>query len=159
MVQGAKIVGVLSLIFCIPIVLKAEALHLDDSNFSSIVEKSEIPVLVDFWAPWCGPCLKLAPTIDELAKSSGGKAIVSKINIDDHPEIASRYNIKAIPTIIIFKRGEIMSELRGIQPYEVLASELSKTANSTPGSPETSESTKFPSMMEKLIAIEAKSAN
>jgi thioredoxin 1 len=77
-----------------------------DANWSSEVEQSTVPVVVDFWAPWCGPCRQLGPTIDKLAEQFAGKVKVGKLNVDDAPDVASRYGVTSIPRIFIFKGGD-----------------------------------------------------
>lgn len=81
-------------------------LHFDEANFEQEVLKSNVPVLVDFWAQWCGPCLALAPTIDELANEYAGKVKVGKLDIDAAPQIASQYRVGSIPTVIVFQNGQ-----------------------------------------------------
>jgi thioredoxin 1 len=99
----------------------AKAETLDSKNFSSTIQNSEI-VVVDFWAPWCAPCIDLAPTIDELANQTKGKAVVGKVNIDENPALAQEFGIQAIPTILFFKNGQVQNQLRGVQTLEVLLS-------------------------------------
>lgn len=84
-----------------------------DNNFEQDVLKSDLPVLVDFWAPWCGPCRQLAPTIDELAKDLEGKLEVVKCNVDDNPETPSKYKVRGIPTLMIFKDGNLVDSKVG----------------------------------------------
>ncbi|MFA6028646.1 MAG: thioredoxin [Elusimicrobiota bacterium] len=89
-------------------------LQLTDDSFEKEVLKNPQPILVDFWAPWCGPCRMLSPIIDELAKEFAGKVRVAKLNTDDHPNAASRFNISAIPTLLVFKNGKVEHQLVGV---------------------------------------------
>ncbi|MDA8243178.1 MAG: thioredoxin [Elusimicrobia bacterium] len=99
-------------------------IQLNDANFEQEVEKSDMPVLVDFWAPWCGPCRMLAPVIEELAKEYAGKVKVCKLNTDEAQDTAGKYRISAIPTVLIFKKGELVQQLVGLQPKEEIKKHL-----------------------------------
>lgn len=87
--------------------------HFTDHNFKKEVLESELPVLVDFWAAWCGPCKAIAPLIDELAKEYVGKMKIGKVDVDTNPKIATEYGVMSIPTIIFFKKGKVMNQLVG----------------------------------------------
>lgn len=97
---------------------------LTQNNFEEEVLKSDIPVLVDFWASWCGPCKMLAPTIAEIAKEYDGKVKVCKLNIDDDSSIAIKYGIVSIPTVVLFKNGEVADKSVGFVPKAVIESML-----------------------------------
>lgn len=100
-------------------------INLTDLNWEEEVVNSSIPVLVDFWAPWCGPCRIIAPIVEELAKEYEGKIKVGKLNTDENPQVSMRYGIRAIPTLILFKNGEIADTRIGVQPKEALRQMLS----------------------------------
>ncbi|GIW93486.1 MAG: thioredoxin [Pirellulaceae bacterium] len=93
-----------------------KAIEFTDANFSSEVLQSDVPVLVDFWAPWCGPCRQIAPTIEALAEENAGKVKVGKVNVDDNPQIAQQYGISSIPTLLFFKGGQVVQRFVGLQP-------------------------------------------
>ncbi|NRA73170.1 MAG: thioredoxin [Rickettsiales bacterium] len=94
--------------------------EITDKNFEEEVLKSEKLVLVDFWAPWCGPCKQLGPVIDEVAKEVGDSVKIFKMNVDESPETASKYGIRSIPTLMIFKEGATFSTKLGVHPKNVL---------------------------------------
>lgn len=98
----------------------SKPIDVDDNNFDQTVLKSETPVLVDFWAPWCRPCLMVAPIVEELADDYSGRASFVRVNVDQNPQVASRYNIMSIPTLIIFKDGQPASHIVGFRPKEEL---------------------------------------
>ncbi len=91
---------------------------LTEANFEEEVLKSNLPVLVDFWATWCGPCMMLAPTVEEIAKEYEGKIKVGKVNVDEAVELAKKYGIMSIPTLIMFKNGEVSDKVIGFVPKE-----------------------------------------
>lgn len=97
-----------------------------DSSWSNLVIASENPVLVEFWAPWCGPCRMIAPVIDELAKEYAGKIACYKLNTDDCPTIATQYGIRSIPTVLFFKNGEKKESVIGAVPKSTLSATVEK---------------------------------
>ncbi|HBW23344.1 MAG: thioredoxin [Elusimicrobia bacterium GWA2_56_46] len=99
-------------------------IQLTDANFNQEVVKSSIPVLVDFWAPWCGPCKMIAPVIEELAGEYAGRVKICKLNTDENPDSAAAYKISAIPTILLFKGGKLARELVGLQSKDELKRRL-----------------------------------
>ena len=102
------------------------AVQITDANFESLVKSSDKPVLIDFWAVWCGPCKMVAPVIEELAQSYEGKAIVGKLDVDNNPVVASTLGIRSIPTMLFFKNGELVDRHVGYAPKNVLAEKLDK---------------------------------
>ena len=105
---------------------KNMAMQVTDQNFESEVLKSDKPVLVDFWAPWCGPCQMMGPIVDELAGEVGEKYKVVKLNVDENRGTAGQFGIMSIPTLIIFKDGKVAKQLVGLQSKESLQEELGK---------------------------------
>ncbi|MCB9163799.1 MAG: thioredoxin [Flavobacteriales bacterium] len=100
------------------------ALELTDSNFEELALKSDKPVMVDFWAEWCGPCRMVGPVVEELAKEYDGKAVVGKVNVDNNPQVATKYGIRSIPTILFLKNGEVVDRSVGAVPKSQLSQKL-----------------------------------
>ena len=100
------------------------ALEITDANFEELVLKSDKPVLVDFWAEWCGPCRMVGPVVEELSTEYAGKAVVGKVNVDNNSEISAKYSIRNIPTILFFKNGEVVEKHVGVASKNVLAGKL-----------------------------------
>ena len=99
----------------------SEVLHINDADFETAVVQSDIPVLVDFWAPWCGPCKMIAPILAEIAPEFAGKAKIVKINVDDNQLVAGQFGIRSIPTLLLFKNGQLVATQVGALPKNQLA--------------------------------------
>jgi len=97
------------------------ALEITDETFEEVVLNSDKPVVVDFWAAWCGPCRMVGPIIDELATEYEGKAVVGKVDVDNHQQFAAKYGVRNIPTVLVFKGGEIVNRQVGVAPKNVYA--------------------------------------
>ena len=102
----------------------SNAAAITSENFEAEVLKSEIPVLVDFWAEWCGPCKMIAPSVDAIADEYSGKIKVYKLNVDDEAGIAAKYGIMSIPTLIIFKNGEVAEQIVGLMPKQKIEEKI-----------------------------------
>jgi thioredoxin len=103
-------------------------LTVTDATFAADVLGASAPVLVDCWAPWCGPCRMIAPTIDQLAAESAGRFVIAKLNTDENPRTAGQYRIDAIPTMLIFHHGQIVDRIVGLQPKPAILSRLERAA-------------------------------
>ncbi len=103
---------------------KDSYVRLTDGTFQREVLESDKPVLVDFWAPWCGPCRVMGPVINELAEEFASRAKVAKMNVDDHQEVAGRYGIQSIPTLLVFRNGVVTDRIVGTVPQNVLSAKL-----------------------------------
>ncbi|MEM8968861.1 MAG: thioredoxin [Bacteroidota bacterium] len=101
----------------------SKPLEITDSNFSEVIN-SDKPVLVDFWAEWCGPCKMIAPVVDELASDYDGKAVVGKVDVDTNPEVAGKFGIRSIPTLLVFKNGEVVDKQIGAVNKSILSQKL-----------------------------------
>jgi thioredoxin 1 len=106
--------------------LSEKVIHVSDDSFQEIVLNSDKPVLVDFWASWCGPCLALTPVIDDLAEEYSDKIKICKLNVDENQKTAMQYGIKGIPTILIFKNGKVAEQSVGLVPKEQLKELIDK---------------------------------
>ena len=100
------------------------AIEITDSNFEEVVLKSDKPVLVDFWAEWCGPCRMVGPVVEELAKEYDGKAVIGKLDVDNNPKVATQFGIMSIPALLFFKDGKVVDKQVGAVPKHVLANKL-----------------------------------
>ena len=101
-------------------------IELNEQNFSNYITNSDLPILIDLWAEWCGPCKMIAPVLEELAGDYDGKADILKLDVDENPSTAAKYEVMSIPTLIVFKDGEAVDKVVGFQPKENLAEVLDK---------------------------------
>ena len=110
--------------------IERRIIHLNTTNWNDIVVNSDIPVLVDFWAEWCGPCRMVGPIVEQLAQSLHGKVKVSKLNVDQNQEIAMKYNVQSIPSLILFKNGNEVARTVGLSPKEKYEKFVNNVLNS-----------------------------
>ncbi len=103
-------------------------LSLNNDNFKTEIESSTVPVLVDFWAEWCGPCRQLGPILDQLAEEKGAAVKIAKVNVDDSPELASQFGVRSIPMMVFFKNGQQVDSIVGVQSKAALAAKLDALA-------------------------------
>lgn len=104
----------------------AYTIEITDTNFEAEVEKSDVPVLVDFWAAWCGPCRALAPTVEQIAEEYQGKVKVGKLDVDAHASLSARFQIRGIPTLLLFKDGQVKEQLVGAVPKGTIVGAITK---------------------------------
>ena len=100
------------------------ALEITDGNFEELVIQSDKPVLIDFWAVWCGPCRMIAPFVEEMAKEYDGKAVIGKVDVDSNPEVAARFGIRNIPTVLFIQNGKVVDKQVGAAPKQAFTSKL-----------------------------------
>ncbi len=108
----------------VPLTMSEKIINLTTESFKSTLNASPTPVLVDFWAPWCGPCKAIAPILEELATEFDGKIKIAKVNIDEHDAVAAEFGVRAIPTMILFKDGKVAETLVGMMPKAALKAKL-----------------------------------
>ena len=101
----------------------SKTLEINDSNFNEVMNTNQ-PILVDFWAEWCGPCKMIGPIVEELAADYDGKAVIGKVDVDANPEVSAKFGIRSIPTLLLFKNGEIVDKQIGAVPKAVLSEKL-----------------------------------
>ena len=109
-----------------------EPININEASFEKAVINSPIPVLVDFWAPWCGPCKMIAPVVDEIAKESEGRFRVTKVNIDDDPALMERFGIRGVPTLLFFNGGKLRHQITGVAGKKTILDQLDGLAGAAP---------------------------
>jgi thioredoxin 2 len=111
-----------------PLPLDTKPVTITDATFRDVVERSPLPVLLDLWAPWCGPCRMVAPVIEELAAEMAGRVRVAKLNVDENPATASRFRVQSIPTLLVLKDGREIERIVGVQPKTAIVQRLQRVA-------------------------------
>ena len=111
-----------------PLPLDTKPVTITDATFRDVVERSPLPVLLDLWAPWCGPCRMVAPVIEELAAEMAGRVRVAKLNVDENPATASRFRVQSIPTLLVLKDGREMERIVGVHPKTAIVQRLQRVA-------------------------------
>lgn len=112
-----------------------EPININEASFERAVMRSPIPAVVDFWAPWCGPCKMIAPLLNEIARESGGRFRVAKVNIDDDPALQQRFGIRGVPTLLFFSGGELRDQIIGVEAKKVIVEKLENlSSNAVPAS-------------------------
>ncbi len=106
-----------------------ETIHINAASFDAAVLQSPVPVLVDFWAPWCGPCQLIGPVLDEIAKEGDGRFRITKVNVDDNPELAQQFKIRGIPALLFFSGGKLRQQLAGVTKKAVILKTLEDLAS------------------------------
>ena len=112
--------------------MTSEPLHVTDQEFEEVVLKNELPVIVDFWAPWCGPCRMVGPILDKLAKEYEGKIVIAKVNTDENQLWASKYHVRGIPTMLFIQNGEVVKQQVGALPEPMLRQAVDQLLESVP---------------------------
>src|ERR1041384_143327 len=107
-----------------------EPININEASFEKAVIKSPVPTVVDFWAPWCGPCKMIAPVLDEIAKESGDRFRIAKVNIDDEPGLQQRFAIRGVPTLLFFAGGKLRDQIVGVAPKHAIKEKLEKLVES-----------------------------
>ena len=106
----------------------SEPININEESFERAVDQSPVPVLVDFWAPWCGPCKMIAPLLDEIARENAGALRVTKVNVDDNPSLSERFGVRSIPTLLVFANGQLKDTVIGVTSKQNLLSKLAALA-------------------------------